>query len=60
MAVPVTPSRLRDQILVGGLDADPLFHAPSNSDTVLDPVHVYAPLEESSARRRWTDGRSAR
>ena len=57
MAVPVTPSRLRDQILVDGLDADPLFHAPSNSDTVLNPVHVYEPLEEI-LREETLDGRS--
>ena len=57
MAVPVTPSRLRDQILVDGLDADPLFHASSNSDTVLNPVHVYEPLEEI-LREETLDGRS--
>jgi len=52
----VEPSRLRDQALVGELDADPLFHVPSNSYTILNPVHVYEPLEEI-LREETLDGR---
>jgi hypothetical protein len=52
----VEPSRLRDQALVGEPDADPLFHVPSNSYTILNPVHVYEPLEEIF-REETLDGR---
>ncbi|PSP85962.1 hypothetical protein BRC83_02355 [Halobacteriales archaeon QS_1_68_17] len=52
----VEPSRLRDQALVGEPDADPLFHVPSNSYTILNPVHVYEPLEEI-LREETLDGR---
>jgi len=53
----VEPSRLRDQGLAGEPDADPLFHVPSNSYTILNPVHVYEPLEEI-LREETLDGRS--
>ena len=50
----VEPSRLREQAHsdgVGGDDgdgeqADPLFHIPSDSYTILNPQTVYGPLEE--------------
>ena len=41
----VEPSRLHDHAL-GGTKTDPLFHVPSDSYTILNPVDVYGPLEE--------------
>lgn len=41
----VEPSRLREQAQ-GASDADPLFHVPSDSYTILNPVDVYGPLED--------------
>jgi hypothetical protein len=53
----VEPSRLRDQALAVESDADPLFHVPSNSYTILNSVHVYEPLEDIP-REETLDGRS--
>ena len=41
----VEPSRLREQAL-GDEDVEPLFHVPSDSYTILNPVDVYGPLED--------------
>ncbi|EMA52023.1 hypothetical protein [Halococcus salifodinae] len=40
----VEPSRLRDQAQDAN-DVNPLFHVPSDSYTILNPVDVYGPLE---------------
>jgi hypothetical protein len=40
----VEPSRLAAQ--ARGEQVDPLFHVPSNSYTIINPVDVYGPLEE--------------
>ena len=39
-----------------GDDVDPLFHVPSDSYTILNPVKVYAPLE-AVLREQTVDGR---
>jgi hypothetical protein len=52
----VEPSRLREQAQ-GANDADPLFHVPSDSYTILNPVDVYGPLEDV-LREKTVDGRS--
>ena len=41
----VEPSRLREQAR-GDDDVQPLFHIPSDSYTILNPVDVYGPLED--------------
>ncbi|MFC5971396.1 hypothetical protein ACFPYI_08655 [Halomarina salina] len=60
------PSRLRQQATGGGgknvadgsgsESVDPLFHVPSDSYTILNPVEVYAPLERV-LREQTVDGR---
>jgi len=40
----VEPTRLRDQAQEMN-DADPLFHVPSDSYTIINPMSVYGPLE---------------
>ena len=52
----VEPTRLRDQAY-GEVETDPLFHVPSDSYTILNPVDVYAPLEDV-LRENDLDGRS--
>jgi hypothetical protein len=52
----VEPSRLQEQARGDGEDVDPLFHVPSNSYTILNPVEVYAPLE-AVLREQTVDGR---
>jgi hypothetical protein len=52
----VEPTRLRAQAF-GEAAADPLFHVPSDSYTILNPVDVYAPLEDV-LRENDLDGRS--
>jgi hypothetical protein len=52
----VEPSRLREQAR-GTNDADPLFHVPSDSYTILNPVDVYGPLEDV-VREKTVDGRA--
>ena len=52
----VEPSRLQQQVNGGENDAvDPLFHVPSDSYTILNPVEVYAPLE-AVLREQTVDG----
>jgi len=41
----VEPSRLREQGR-GGDDIEPLFHIPTDSYAIINPVDVYGPLEE--------------
>ena len=41
----VEPSRLHEHAM-GDTETDPLFHVPSDSYTILNPVDVYGPLEE--------------
>ena len=54
----VEPSRLRQQVSDDGSeDVDPLFHVPSDSYTILNPVEVYAPLE-AVLREQTVDGRA--
>jgi len=52
----VEPSRLQQQVSEDGEDVDPLFHVPSDSYTILNPVEVYAPLERV-LREQTVDGR---
>jgi hypothetical protein len=52
----VEPSRLQEQVRGDGDDVDPLFHVPSDSYTILNPVEVYAPLE-AVLREQTVDGR---
>ena len=59
----VEPSRLRDQTQPRGQSedrddepTDPLFHVPSDSYTILNPVDVYGPLEDV-LREQEVDGR---
>jgi hypothetical protein len=52
----VEPSRLREQAR-GTNDADPLFHVPSDSYTILNPVDVYGPLEDV-LREKTVDSRA--
>ncbi|MDF9748191.1 hypothetical protein [Natrinema salsiterrestre] len=42
----VEPTRARDQAGADEPDADPLFHVPTNSYSIINPVDVYGPLEE--------------
>jgi hypothetical protein len=42
----VEPGRLRAQATDSELDADPLFHVPTDSYAVINPTDVYAPLED--------------
>jgi len=41
----VEPSRLREQAC-GDEDTEPLFHVPTDSYAIINPVDVYGPLEE--------------
>jgi hypothetical protein len=55
----VEPSRLQQQVSDQddeGEDVDALFHVPSDSYTILNPVEVYAPLE-AVLREQTVDGR---
>jgi len=42
----VEPSRARSQAFEERADTDPLFHVPTDSYAVINPVDVYGPLEE--------------
>jgi hypothetical protein len=42
----VEPTRARDHATDDEPDADPLFHVPTDSYAVINPVDVYRPLEE--------------
>lgn len=42
----VEPSRARDQATDHEPDADPLFHVPTDSYSIINPVDVYQPLED--------------
>ena len=52
----VEPSRLREQA-TGDDDTEPLFHIPTDSYAIINPVDVYGPLEEV-LREADLDGRS--
>jgi hypothetical protein len=53
----VEPSRLQQQVgEEENENVDPLFHVPSDSYTILNPVEVYAPLE-AVLREQTLDGR---
>ena len=52
----VEPTRLRDQAQDAN-DADPLFHVPSDSYTIINPMSVYGPLE-GVLQDEEVDGRS--
>ncbi|WP_275737978.1 hypothetical protein [Halorhabdus sp. SVX81] len=52
----VEPSRLREQGR-GGDDVEPLFHIPTDSYAIINPVDVYGPLEEV-LREEMIDGQS--
>jgi len=51
----VEPSRLREQ--ARGDDTEPLFHIPTDSYAIINPVDVYGPLEDV-LREADLDGRS--
>jgi len=42
----VEPSRARKQARDGDAETDPLFHVPTDSYAIINPVDVYGPLEE--------------
>jgi len=42
----VEPTRARDHATDDEPDADPLFHVPTDSYAIINPVDVYRPLEE--------------
>jgi len=42
----VEPSRAREQARDEDADTDPLFHVPTDSYSIINPVDVYGPLEE--------------
>ncbi len=42
----VEPSRARQQATEGEVETDPLFHIPTNSYAIINPVDVYGPLEK--------------
>ncbi len=42
----VEPSRAREAARDGEVEADPLFHVPTDSYAIINPVDVYGPLEE--------------
>ena len=42
----VEPSRAREQARDGDAETDPLFHVPTDSYSIINPVDVYGPLEE--------------
>ncbi|MFU1783054.1 hypothetical protein ACM16X_16925 [Haloarcula japonica] len=42
----VEPTRARDHATDDEPDADPLFHVPTDSYAIINPVDVYGPLEE--------------
>ncbi|WP_042661791.1 hypothetical protein [Haloferax sp. ATB1] len=42
----VEPTRARDDATDDEPDADPLFHVPTDSYAIINPVDVYRPLEE--------------
>lgn len=42
----VEPSRARSQARDEDAEADPLFHVPTDSYAIINPVDVYGPLEE--------------
>ena len=52
----VEPTRLREQGR-GGDDVEPLFHIPTDSYAIINPVDVYGPLEEV-LREETIDGQS--
>ena len=42
----VEPSRARSQVQDDDAETDPLFHIPTDSYAIINPVDVYGPLEE--------------
>jgi len=42
----VEPSRAQEQAREGDAQTDPLFHIPTDSYAIINPVDVYGPLEE--------------
>jgi hypothetical protein len=42
----VEPARARDQATESELETDPLFHVPTDSYSIINPVDVYQPLED--------------
>lgn len=42
----VEPTRARDQATEGESETDPLFHVPTDSYSIINPVDVYQPLED--------------
>ena len=42
----IEPTRARDHATDDEPDADPLFHVPTDSYAIINPVDVYGPLEE--------------
>ena len=42
----VEPTRARDHAIDDEPDTDPLFHVPTDSYAIINPVDVYGPLEE--------------
>ncbi|MFC4452021.1 MULTISPECIES: hypothetical protein [Halobacteriales] len=42
----VEPSRAREQATAGEAEMDSLFHIPTDSYSIINPVDVYGPLEE--------------
>jgi hypothetical protein len=51
----VEPTRARDHATDDEPDADPLFHVPTDSYAIINPVDVYRPLEEV-LREKTIDG----
>ncbi|MFC7074594.1 hypothetical protein ACFQJ7_11385 [Halovenus rubra] len=52
----VEPSRARDQAKDDEPETDPLFHVPTDSYSIINPVDVYQPLEDV-LREETIDGR---
>jgi hypothetical protein len=42
----VKPSRAQEQGREGDIETDPLFHIPTDSYAIINPIDVYGPLEE--------------
>jgi len=53
----IEPTRARDHATDDEPDADPLFHVPTDSYAIINPVDVYRPLEEV-LREETIDGTS--
>ena len=47
----VEPSRAHEQAVEGEAETDSLFHIPTDSYAIINPIDVYGPWRRSSGRR---------